>query len=72
LKIIIAFTLRLKDFGVRGSIHIDFAEGSHPLFALFLLFAQFLLARFIATVAFGSDVFAEGLDCLTGYDFTVE
>ncbi len=45
--------------------HLDRADLFHAFFARFLFFKQLLLARNIAAVTLGDDVFAQGFDCLT-------
>src|SRR5262245_8437726 len=48
--------------------NFDLADALHSLLALFLLFEQLALARDVAAVTFGQDVFAHRLDRLAGDD----
>ena len=48
--------------------HFDRADLLHALFACFLFFKEFFLARHIATVALGQHVLAQRFDCLTFND----
>src|SRR5262245_7913235 len=48
--------------------NFNLADALHALLALLLLFEQLALARDVAAVTFGQDVFAQGLDRLAGDD----
>ena len=52
--------------------HFNRAEVTHSLFALFLLFQQFLLTGNIAAVALGKHVLTQSLDGFTGDDLAAD
>ena len=51
---------------------VDAADALHALFAFFLFLQQLAFAGDVAAVAFGGDVFADGLDRLAGDDFAAD
>jgi hypothetical protein len=62
----------LQDRHERFLRDVDAADALHALLALFLLLQQLALARDVAAVAFGGDVFADGLDRLAGDDLAAD
>jgi len=51
-----------------GNFHV--ADLLHAFFTFLLLLQEFSFAGYITTVAFGSHVFADGLDGFAGDDFS--
>ena len=49
--------------------HLDRTDLFHALLAFFLLFEQFTLSGYVAAVAFGRHILADGLDGFTCDDF---
>lgn len=50
----------------------DFADLHHALFAGFLFFEEFSFSRDVAAVAFGEDVFSDGIDGFASDDFSAD
>ena len=69
-SVVVAVELQHSGKGFTGQG--DAAELAHLLFALLLLFQQFLLAGDIAAVALGQHVLAHGLDGLAGDDLAAD
>ena len=69
-SVVVAVELQHSGKGFTGQG--DAAELAHLLFALLLLFQQFLLAGDIAAVALGQHVLAHGLDGLAGNDLAAD
>ena len=69
-SIVVAVQLEHGGKGLAGEL--DTAQLAHLLFALFLLFQQFLFAGDVAAIALGKHVLAHGLDGLAGNDLAAD